>query len=48
VEGLSRQEIAGKLGISIITVDHQLLKANKYVKKEFQKFSLLMVNILFL
>lgn len=48
VEGLSRQEIAAKLNISIITVDHQLLKANKYVKKEFQKYSLLMINILFL
>ena len=48
VEGLSRQEIADKLNISIITVDHQLFKANKYVKNEFQKYSLLMINILFL
>ena len=48
VEGLSRQEIAEKLQISIITVDHQLFKANKYVKDEFKKFSLLMFNILFL
>ncbi len=48
VEGLSRQEIADKLGISVITVDHQLFKANKYVKENFQKFSLLMLNILFL
>ena len=48
VEGLSRQEIAEKLGISVITVDHQLFKANKYVKDEFQKFSFLMLNILFL
>ena len=48
VEGLSRQEIADKLGISVITVDHQLFKANKYVKEEFQRFSLLMFNILFL
>lgn len=48
IEGLSRQEIADKLGISIITVDSQLLKANKYLKEEFQKYSLLMINILFL
>lgn len=48
IEGLSRQEIASKLGISIITVDGQLLKANKYLKEEFQKYSLLMINILFL
>ncbi len=48
VEGLSRQEIAKKLGISIITVDHQLNKANKQVKEELKKFSLLMINILFL
>lgn len=48
VEGLSRQEIAEKLQISVITVDHQLFKANKYLKDEFKKFSLLMFNILFL
>ena len=48
VEGLSRQEIAEKLGISVITVDHQLNRANKYMKEEFRKFSLLMLNILFL
>jgi RNA polymerase sigma-70 factor (ECF subfamily) len=48
VEGLSRQEIAEKLGISVITVDHQLFKANKYVKEEIQKYSLLLINILFL
>ena len=48
VEGLSRNEIADKLGISVVTVDHQLSKANKYVKEEFKKFSLLMLNILFI
>lgn len=48
VDGLSRQEIADKLCVSVITVDHQLFKANKYVKEEFQKISLLMINILFL
>lgn len=48
VEGLSRQEIAEKLGISVITVDHQLFKANKYVKEEIKKYSLLLINILFL
>ncbi|MBN2611986.1 MAG: RNA polymerase sigma-70 factor [Bacteroidales bacterium] len=47
VEGLSRQEIADRLGISVITVDHQLNKANKHVKEEFKKYSLLMINILF-
>jgi RNA polymerase sigma-70 factor (ECF subfamily) len=48
VEGFSRKEIADKLNISVITVDHQLNKANKYVTEEFKKFSLLMINILFL
>jgi RNA polymerase sigma-70 factor (ECF subfamily) len=48
VEGLSRQEIAGKLGISVITIDHQLFKANRYVKEEFRKFHLFMINIFFL
>lgn len=47
VEGLSIQEIAAKLGISVITVDHQLLLANKYVRGEIKKYSLLMINILF-
>ena len=47
VEGLSRQEIAEKLSISVITVDHQLFKANQYVKKELQKYQLLMFNVLF-
>lgn len=48
VEGLSRQEIANLLGISVITVDHQLYKANKHVKSESRKLHLLMLNILFL
>lgn len=47
IEGLSRQEIADKLDISIITVDSQLLKANKYLKEELKKYSLLIL-ILFL
>jgi len=47
IEGLSRQEIAEKLGISIITVDHQLFKANKFVREEIRKYSLLMISILF-
>lgn len=47
IDGLSRQEIADKLGISIITVDSQLLKANKYLKEELKKYSLLIL-ILFL
>lgn len=48
VEGLSRKEIADKLGISVTTVDHQLNKANKYVQDEFKKLSLLVLNILFI
>lgn len=48
IDGFSRQEIARKLNISVITVDHQLIKANKYVRGEFRKYSLLMKNILFL
>ncbi|MEN6455835.1 MAG: RNA polymerase sigma-70 factor [Prolixibacteraceae bacterium] len=48
IEGLSRQEIAAKLGISVITVDHQLFIANKYLKEEFKKYSFLMMHILFL
>lgn len=48
VEGFSRQEIVDKLGISIVTVDHQLFKANKHVKEEFKKFHLLMINIFLL
>jgi len=47
VEGFSRQEIAEKLGISVITVDHQLFKANKFVREEIRKYSLLMISILF-
>lgn len=47
VEGLSRQEIAEKLGISVITVDHQLFKANKFVREEVRKYSLFMISVLF-
>jgi RNA polymerase sigma-70 factor (ECF subfamily) len=43
IEGLSRQEIAERLGISVVTVDGQLLKANKYLKEELKKYSLLMI-----
>jgi RNA polymerase sigma-70 factor (ECF subfamily) len=41
VEGLSRTEIAEKLGISVMTVDNQLLKANRFLKEELKKYSLL-------
>jgi RNA polymerase sigma-70 factor (family 1) len=41
IDGLSRTEIAKSLGISIITVDSQLMKANKYVKDELKKHNLL-------
>lgn len=43
IEGLSRQEIADKLGISVITVDSQLLKANKHLKDELKRYSLLIL-----
>lgn len=41
IDGLSRTEIAEKLGISVMTVDNQLLKANRYMKEELKKYSLL-------
>ncbi len=47
VEGLSRKEIAEKLGISVITVDSQLLKANKFMKEELKKYGLAVVVLLF-
>lgn len=46
IEGLSRCEIAEKLGISVLTVDSQLLKANKYMKDELKKYSLLLFAFL--
>lgn len=45
-EGLSRQEIAEKLQISVITVDNQLLKANNFMKEKLKKHNLL--NALFI
>ena len=47
IEGFSRQEIANKLEISVITVDSQLLKANRYLKEELKKYSLLMIILFF-
>ena len=46
MEGLSRKEIAKKLNISVITVDNQLLKANKILKEELKKYSLLLMVLL--
>jgi len=46
MEGFSRKKIAEKLQISVITVDSQLLKANKYLKEELKKFSLIILLIL--
>ena len=46
VEGLSRNEISEKLGISIITVDSHLLKANNYLKDELKKYGLLLICLL--
>ena len=43
VDGLSRKEIAEKLGISVITVDSHLLKANANVKESLKKYSLLLL-----
>ena len=47
VHGLSRKEIADKLGISIITVDNQLTKATSFLKEQFIKHSLILL-LLFL
>ena len=47
IEGFSRQEIANKLEISVITVDSQLLKANRYLKEELKEYSLLMIILFF-
>jgi RNA polymerase sigma-70 factor (ECF subfamily) len=46
IEGLSRKEISEKLGISIITVDSHLLKANNYLKDELKKYGLLLICLL--
>jgi len=43
VEGLSRREIAEKLGISVITVDSHLLKANADLKERLRKYSFLVL-----
>lgn len=43
IDGFSRKEIAEKLDISVITVDSQLLKANKHLKEEMKKYSLLIL-----
>lgn len=40
IDGFSRTEIAEKLGISVMTVDNQLLKANRFMKEELKKYSL--------
>lgn len=46
IDGLSRQEIADKLGLSVITVDSQLMKANKYLREELKKYGLLLLVFL--
>lgn len=43
VDGLSRKEIAEKLGISVITVDSHLMKANADFKEKLKKYSLLLL-----
>lgn len=48
VENLSRKEIADKLGISIVTVDNQIMKANHYLKAELKKYSILTLLFLIL
>lgn len=45
IEGLPRQEIADKLGLSVMTVDSQLMKANKYLKEELKKYGLLLLAL---
>lgn len=47
IEGLTRKEIAKELGISVITVDSQLTKANTYLKDQLKKYSILLL-VLFL
>jgi RNA polymerase sigma-70 factor (family 1) len=42
IEGLSRKEIAEKMGVSIITVDGQLLKANRHLREKLGKYGLLL------
>lgn len=41
IEGYTRTEIADNLGISIITVDSQLMKANKFIKEALEKHNLI-------
>lgn len=48
IENLSRKEISDKLGISIVTVDNQIMKANHYLKTELKKHSILLLIFLFL
>lgn len=43
VDGLSRKEIAEKLGISVITVDSHLMKANTELRENLKKYSLLLL-----
>jgi len=43
IEGYTRQEVANQLGISVITVDSQLLKANKHLKDGLKKYGILMI-----
>ena len=46
-EGLSRNKIAQKLGISVNTVDNQLTKTNAFLKDQLKKYGLLLL-VLFL
>jgi RNA polymerase sigma-70 factor (ECF subfamily) len=42
-EGLSYKEIAGKLGISVKTVEDHMLHANRFLRKQFKKIDLLLL-----
>jgi RNA polymerase sigma-70 factor (family 1) len=47
IDGMSRSEIAESLGISIITVDSQLMKAYRYMREELKRKCVLVIFVAF-